>query len=55
MNDRLDAHAKAYGFEEMSCLWREAVDGMVDSAPKELLWKYADMLAGWELIRYRIA
>jgi hypothetical protein len=55
LNHRLDAHAKAYGFREMSCLWREAVDGMVDSAPKELLWKYADMLAGWELIRYLIA
>lgn len=55
LNARLDAHAKAYGFEEMSCLWREAVDGMVDSAPKELLWKYADMLAGWELIRYLVA
>jgi hypothetical protein len=55
LNDRLDAHAKAYGFEEMSCLWREAVDSMVDNAPKELLWKYADMLAGWELIRYLMA
>jgi hypothetical protein len=22
LNDRLDAHAKACGFEEMSCLWR---------------------------------
>lgn len=55
LNKRLDAHAKAYGFEEMSCLWREAVDGMVDNAPKELLWKYADMLAGWELIRYLVA
>ena len=30
LNERLDAHAKAYGLEEMSCLWREAVDGMVD-------------------------
>ncbi|TDW22125.1 NACHT domain-containing protein [Kribbella kalugense] len=55
LNKRLDAHARAYGFEEMSCLWREAVDGMVDNAPKELLWKYADMLAGWELVRYLIA
>ncbi len=55
LNGRLDAHAKAFGFEEMSCFWREAVDGMVDGAPNELTWKYADMLAGWELIRYLIS
>jgi hypothetical protein len=55
LNTRLDDHAKEYGFEQMSCLWREGIDGMVDNAPDDLLWKYADMLAGWELIRYLIA
>jgi hypothetical protein len=55
LNSRLDAHAKAFGFEEMSCLWREAVDGMVDSSPNDLTWKYADMLAGWDLIRYLVS
>jgi hypothetical protein len=39
----------------MSCLWRESIDGMVDSAPTELRWQYADMLAGWDLVRYLIA
>jgi hypothetical protein len=55
LNARLDAHAKAFGLEQMSCFWREAVDGMVDNAPTELTWKYADMLAGWDLIRYLVA
>ena len=39
----------------MTCLWREAVDGMVDDSDDSLLWKYADMLAGWDLVRYLIA
>ncbi len=55
LNNRLDEHAKEYGFEEMTCFWREAVDGMVDNVDDDLLWKYADMLAGWELIRYLVA
>jgi hypothetical protein len=28
---------------------------MVDNADDDLLWKYADMLAGWELMRYLVA
>ena len=52
LNERLDEHAKAFGFEQMSCFWREAVDGMVDGAPREVKWAYAEMLAGWDLIRY---
>jgi hypothetical protein len=55
LDRRLAVHAKEYGLEEMSCFWREAVDGMVDNADDDLLWKYADMLAGWELIRYLVA
>jgi hypothetical protein len=55
LNTRLDEHAKEYGFEQVTCLWREAVDGMVDNADDDLLWKYADMLAGWELVRYLVA
>lgn len=54
-NSKLDAHAKKFGFDEMTCLWREAVDGMVDAAPTEIKWQYADMLAGWDLIRYLIS
>lgn len=49
----LDALGKEYGVE-MRCLWREAIDGMVDSAPDTITWAYADMLAGWDLIRYLI-
>lgn len=55
LNSKLDAHAKAYGLEQMSCLWREAVDGMVDDASTEIKWQYAEMLAGWDLIRYLIS
>lgn len=55
LNDRLDEHALEYGLEEMSCFWRETVDAMVDNSEDDLLWKYADMLAGWELVRYLVA
>ena len=55
LNGALDRLAEVYGFEEMSCLWRESIDAMVDSAPTELRWQYADMLAGWDLVRYLIS
>lgn len=54
LNAKLDAHSKELGLE-MSCLWREAIDPMVDSAPSETKWAYAEMLAGWDLIRYLIS
>ncbi|MFE5567063.1 NACHT domain-containing protein [Amycolatopsis japonica] len=54
LNKRLDKHAKTFGFDEMTCFWREAVDGMVDGASTEIKWQYADMLAGWDLIRYLV-
>ncbi len=54
LNAKLDAHSKELGLE-MSCLWREAIDAMVDSAPSETKWAYAEMLAGWDLIRYLIS
>ena len=54
LNAKLDAHSKEFGVE-MSCLWREAIDPMVDSAPSETKWAYAEMLAGWDLIRYLIS
>lgn len=55
LNTLLDQHAEDYGLEQMTCLWREAIDGMVDNSDDALLWKYADMLAGWELVRYLVA
>jgi hypothetical protein len=55
LNSKLDAHAKRLGFEQISCFWREAVDGMVDGSPTEIKWQYADMLAGWDLMRYLVS
>jgi hypothetical protein len=55
--DRLDAKLREHGKKlglDMACLWRESVDAMVDSAPDATKWAYADMLAGWDLIRYLI-
>lgn len=55
--DRLDEKLQEYSLEfglEMSCLWREAINSIVDSAPTETKWAYAEMLAGWDLIRYLI-
>jgi hypothetical protein len=51
---KLAEHGQAFGVE-MTCMWRETVDGMVDSAPDTVKWTYADMLAGWDLIRYLIS
>lgn len=55
LNERLEAHAKAFGFSEMTCFWREALNGWVDNAPTSTKWAYAEMLAGWDLVRYLIA
>jgi len=55
LNEKLDEHAKSLGLEQMSCVWREALNAWVDNAPVETKWAYADMLAGWDLIRYLVA
>jgi hypothetical protein len=55
--DRIAAELDEYGKDlgiEMSALWRESLDAMVDSAPDSVKWAYADMLAGWDLLRYLI-
>ncbi|HWB36026.1 MAG TPA: hypothetical protein VHA75_08375, partial [Rugosimonospora sp.] len=52
LQTRLNELGKEYGIE-MACLWREAIDAMVDPSD-DIKWTYADMLAGWELIRYLI-
>ena len=54
LNAKLDEYSKEFGLE-MSCIWREALNPMVDSAPPETKWAYAEMLAGWDLIRYLIS
>lgn len=55
--DRLDAKFETYSQQyglEMSPLWRESLNAMVDSAPVEIKWAYAEMLAGWDLVRYLV-
>ncbi|VBA59307.1 NACHT domain-containing protein [Mycobacterium attenuatum] len=54
LNRKLEAHSKDFGLE-MGAFWREAIDPMVDSAPTETKWTYAEMLAGWDLIRYLVS
>ncbi|MHA7294985.1 NACHT domain-containing protein [Arthrobacter sp. HLT1-21] len=54
LNAKLDEYSKEFGLQ-MSCIWREALNPMVDSAPTETKWAYADMLAGWDLVRYLIS
>ncbi|QDZ14170.1 NACHT domain-containing protein [Humibacter ginsenosidimutans] len=54
LNKKLAAHSEEYGLE-ITGLWREAIDGMVDNADSEIKWQYADMLAGWDLIRYLLS
>ena len=53
LNAKLDEYSNGFGLE-MTCIWREALNAMVDSAPSEIKWAYADMLAGWDLIRYLV-
>ena len=55
LNKKLAEHAAAFGFEEISCIWREALNGWVDNAPEQTKWAYAEMLAGWDLVRYLVA
>lgn len=55
LDKKLKEYAKDLGYERMTCIWREALNPWVDNAPTETKWAYADMLAGWDLIRYLIA
>ena len=55
LDRKLQSYAKDFGYEQMTCIWREALDPWVDNAPSETKWAYADMLAGWDLVRYLVA
>lgn len=55
LDQKLRAYAQEFGYEQMTCFWREALNPWVDNAPTETKWAYAEMLAGWDLIRYIIA
>ncbi|MGV0796088.1 large ATP-binding protein [Mycolicibacterium elephantis] len=55
LNTKLDAYAEQLGFDEMSCIWREALNSWLDNSEDTIKWAYADMLAGWDLIRFLVA
>jgi hypothetical protein len=55
LDKKLEEHAKTFGFGSMSCVWREALNPWVDLAPAEVKWSYAEMLVGWDLMRYLVA
>lgn len=55
LQKKFNGYAKDFGYEEMSCIWREQLNAFVDNAPLQTKWAYAEMLAGWELIRYLVA
>lgn len=54
MNAKLREYAQETGFDVMDCYWRDTVNSWVDNAPDSLKWTYADMLAGFDLIRYLV-
>lgn len=54
LNEKFEEYAKEFGFESMTCVWREGMDGFLDSTADEVKWAYADMLAGWDLVRYLV-
>jgi hypothetical protein len=35
LDKKLDAYAKDFGYEQMTCIWREALNPWVDNAPTE--------------------
>ena len=55
LDKKLQGYAKDFGYEQMTCIWREALNPWVDNAPTETKWAYAEMLAGWDLVRYLVA
>ncbi|MGX7829059.1 NACHT domain-containing protein [Actinokineospora sp. 24-640] len=48
---RLEEHGRRLGVR-MACWWRHDLDARLEAAPQQLLWAYADMLAGHDLIGY---
>jgi hypothetical protein len=55
LDKKLKEYAKNLGYDQMTCVWREALNPWVDNTPDSTKWAYADMLAGWDLIRYLVA
>ncbi|WP_141014468.1 NACHT domain-containing protein [Nocardioides sambongensis] len=46
---------KKYEMPQMECVWRPTLNAWVNGAPTEIVWAFADMLAGWDLVRYLIS
>lgn len=55
MRQELDKYQADFGIETMECVWQETLNSWVDNAPDEVKWAYADMLAGWDLMRYLVS
>jgi hypothetical protein len=55
LDRKLEEYSKKFGFEQISCMWRESINAWVDNSPTETKWAYAEMLAGWDLVRYLVA
>lgn len=53
LDERLAEHGRQFGIT-MDCWWRADLDARVATAPRELTWSFAEMLAGHEAIRYLI-
>lgn len=57
--DKLDIELRKletkYGMPRMECVWRPTLNAWVNGAPTEIVWAFADMLAGWDLIRYLVS
>lgn len=57
--DKLDVELRKfeskYGMPRMECVWRPTLNAWVSGAPTEIVWAFADMLAGWDLIRYLVS
>ncbi|MBO4164409.1 NACHT domain-containing protein [Micromonospora antibiotica] len=53
LDEKLATYSEQFGIP-MTCWWRADLDARVDSAPRELIWSYPEMLAGQDAVRYLI-
>jgi len=54
LNTELDKLTQHYGID-MSCWWRDDLDGRMDRAPDSLKWAYSEVLVGPDAIRVLVA
>ncbi|MEU4714290.1 hypothetical protein AB0F73_11645 [Micromonospora purpureochromogenes] len=53
LDKKLAEYSKQFGIP-MTCWWRADIDARVESAPRELVWSFSEMLAGQDAVRYVI-